>query len=62
MQPSGEDYTRYLQIGLSILIILIVGLTVYALTETNRLGEAAGDFSSQRIQRGQRVYAMQCQS
>jgi mono/diheme cytochrome c family protein len=62
MQPSGEDYTRYLQIGLSILIILIGGLTVYALTETNRLGEAAGDFSSQRILRGQKVYAMQCQS
>lgn len=62
MKDYPEDYSRYIQIGLLFVIVMLVGLTLYALTEGGRLVRAAEEFNSERIHRGNQLYAAQCQA
>ncbi len=62
MKDYPEDYTRYIQTGLIFVVIMLVGLTLYAFAEGDRLVSAAEEFNSERIQRGKQIYAAQCQS
>jgi mono/diheme cytochrome c family protein len=61
MKDYPEDYSRYIQIGLISVVIMLVGLTLYAFAEGDRLVSAAEEFNSERVQRGKQLYAAQCQ-
>lgn len=62
MKDYPEDYSRYIQIGLVFVVVMLLGLTLYALSEGERLVSAAEEFNSDRIQRGKQLYAAQCQA
>lgn len=62
MKDYPEDYSRYIQIGFGLIIILIAGLTLYLFKENERLASAAEEFNSERVQRGKLLYTAQCQS
>ena len=57
---SGEDYSRLLCIGLILALILIMGVSYYWLSDTNRRVKAAEVLLSDRIERGEEMYAEQC--
>lgn len=62
MKDYSEDYSRYIQIGLIFVVVMLIGLTMYAFTEGDRLVSAAEEFNSERVQRGKQLYAVQCQA
>ena len=62
MTERKEDYTRQIVIGLVITLLVIVGLTIYALSEPERLAQAQEEFIAYRVERGDEVYQEQCAS
>lgn len=59
---EGEDYNKYLAIGLVFTVLILVGLSVYGLLEPQRLARAQESITQERIERGREVYQEQCAS
>jgi mono/diheme cytochrome c family protein len=60
MDEVQEDYKKYLQIGLGLTILVVLGLAYYSFSEQARLTHAADDFIKERVVRGERIFADQC--
>ena len=62
MSERKEDYTRQIVIGLVFTLIVIAAVTIYALSEPERLAQAQDEFVAYRVERGDEVYNEQCAS
>ncbi|MCK5430609.1 MAG: cytochrome c, partial [Anaerolineales bacterium] len=62
MSERKEDYTRQIVIGLVFTLIVIAAVTIYALSEPERLAQAQDEFIAYRVERGDEVYNEQCAS
>ena len=60
MQEAREDYRTYLQIGLALTVLLVVGFAYYSFNEGARLVNAAENFNEERVARGEQIYQAQC--
>lgn len=60
MDGSKEDYSRQIIFGLVITLLVVVGVTIYALSEPQRLAQAQEDFITHRVERGTEIYDAQC--
>ena len=57
---NREDYSQYLRIGLGLILLLILSLGYYWISDGTRLALAAEELSTERIHRGQEFYEQQC--
>ncbi|NOH12718.1 MAG: c-type cytochrome [Chloroflexi bacterium] len=55
-----EDYSQYLRVGLGLILLLILSLGYYWISDGTRLASAAEELSTERIHRGQDFYEEQC--
>lgn len=60
MEAKKEDYTRQILFGLVITLLVVAGVTIYALSEPQRLAQAQEDFIAYRVERGTEIFNEQC--
>lgn len=60
MEAKKEDYTRQILFGLVITLLVVAGVTIYALSEPQRLARAQEDFIAYRVERGTEIFNEQC--
>lgn len=59
-RENQEDYTTFLAIGLGLVMLLLLGTSLYWLSDNARLVSAAEELQADRIARGQVIYEGQC--
>jgi mono/diheme cytochrome c family protein len=59
-QTNKENYSRYLMIGVIGTLLLLAGLSIYWISEPERLTQAAETLAEERISQGRKIYNDQC--